>query len=148
MNSRFHYAATERASHQDDLFDNLPEARCVFCGHPPHPDSAGHSFLPDKVTRERFERDICRIRHRDNPQSKAAFKKIKDRLTEAQERVLRVIRNSDNGMTCDEISIVLGVTPNEVSGRCSELKRDGKVVECGRRLTRKGRCTAAVLKAI
>ena len=111
MKNRFHYAATERASHEQDLFD------------------------------------VCANRHKGNTESEAAFRAIKDRLTEAQERVLRVIRNSDDGLTCDEISIVLGVTPNEVSGRCSELKRDGKVIECGRRLTRKGKCTAAILKA-
>jgi len=74
----------------------------------------------------------------------AAFQSIQDRLTAAQQRVLNCIRNSD-GLTCNEIAEKLGLTPNQVSGRCSELKRDGKIHEAGKRLTKSG-CTAAILK--
>ncbi len=89
-------------------------------------------------------KDICESRHKGNPESVAAFQSIQDRLTAAQQRVLNCIRNSD-GLTCNEIAEKLGLTPNQVSGRCSELKRDGKIHEAGKRLTKSG-CTAAILK--
>jgi predicted transcriptional regulator len=91
--------------------------------------------------------DICYTRHKGNTESVATFQAIKDRLTVQQERVLKAIKNSDNGLTVDELCDVLGCTPNEISGRASELKRDGKIRKNGTRLTRRGHA-AAVLVAI
>ncbi len=67
--------------------------------------------------------DICSNRHKGNEQSTAAFHVIKDKISASQERIL-----------------------NAISGRCSELKRDGKIYKSGTRKTRSG-CSAAILKA-
>jgi predicted transcriptional regulator len=91
--------------------------------------------------------DITSNRHKGNPESTEAFQSIKDRLTAQQNRVLKAIRESESGLTVDEIALKLGATPNEISGRASELKRDGKIMKQGTRLTRRGHA-AAVLVAI
>ena len=108
--NRFHYAATERESHQD-LFD------------------------------------VCANRSRGNPESRAAFESIRDRLTEQQERVINAIRQSDDGLTAEEIATKLGTTVNCVSGRCSELKMQGRITTKGRRLTRSGNPAAVLVLA-
>lgn len=91
--------------------------------------------------------DICQNRHRGNPESVEAFQSIKDRLTQAQERVLNCIKQSDNGRTNDEICVVLGLTPNQVSPRLTELKIAGRIERVGTRLTR-SKCSASVWKQI
>lgn len=83
--------------------------------------------------------------HKGNEESRKAFETIRDRLTEQQERVLRAIRASDNGLTAEEIAEKLGTTVNCVSGRATELKIAGKIYKAGVRLTRSG-CSAAILK--
>jgi hypothetical protein len=90
--------------------------------------------------------DITARRHKGNDQSAAAFHVIKDKISASQERILNAIRQMDSGMTVDELSVYFGTTPNEISGRCSELKRDGKIYKSGTRKTRSG-CSAAILKA-
>jgi DNA-binding MarR family transcriptional regulator len=87
--------------------------------------------------------DICSNRHKGNTESTAAFQSIRGRLTAQQQRVLNCIRNSE-GLTCNEIAEKLGATPNEISGRCSELKRNGEIRKSGTRLTRSGN-PAAIL---
>ncbi len=90
--------------------------------------------------------DITARKHKGNDQSTAAFHVIKDKINASQERILNAIRQMDSGMTVDELSVYFGATPNEISGRCSELKRDGKIYKSGTRKTRSG-CSAAILKA-
>jgi predicted HTH transcriptional regulator len=90
--------------------------------------------------------DIAFNRHKGNEQSTAAFHVIKDKISASQERILNAIKSSVEGMTCDELATYFGATPNEISGRCSELKRDGKIYKSGTRKTRSG-CSAAILKA-
>ncbi len=89
--------------------------------------------------------DITANRHKGNEQSTAAFHVIKDKISASKERILNAIRRSD-GLTCDELAVMFNATPNEISGRCSELKRDGKIYKSGTRKTRSG-CSAAILKA-
>ncbi len=91
--------------------------------------------------------DICQNRHKGNEESRAAFDTIKGTLSVQQERVLRAIRDSDTGLTVDEIAVNLGATPNQISGRASELKRQGRIIKAGTRLTRSG-CSAAILQAL
>jgi hypothetical protein len=91
--------------------------------------------------------DITARRHKGNPQSVAAFSVVKERISASQERVLASIKAASAGMTCDELAVQFNATPNEISGRCSELLRDGRIKREGRRATRSG-CMAAVLKAI
>ncbi len=90
--------------------------------------------------------DICARKHKGNEQSTAAFHVVKDKISASQERILNAIRQMDSGMTVDELSVYFNATPNEISGRCSELKRDGKIYKSGTRKTRSG-CSAAILKA-
>ncbi len=94
--------------------------------------------------------DITARRHKGNEQSTAAFHVIKDKITEKQAKVLEVIRwfSSGNcqGVTAEQIADELQTTVNAISGRVSELKRDGKIYKSGTRKTRSG-CSAAILKA-
>ena len=94
--------------------------------------------VTDKSTAAPPTQDICENRHRGNPNSEEAFHAIKDRLTEQQNRVLKCLRDRPEGLIAEEIATILGCTVNEISGRCSELKRMGKVRTNGRRLTRGG----------
>ena len=91
--------------------------------------------------------DVCSNRHRGNAESEAAFQSTKDRLSVQRERVLKAIRDSDSGLTAEEIAMVLGTTVNAISGRCSELKMAGRIYKSGTRVTRSG-CSAGILKAI
>ncbi len=91
--------------------------------------------------------DICRRRHRGNEQSVQTFETaMKHRISAQQNEVLSFLRKYPEGLTCDELSVIMGVTPNQISGRFSELKRDGKIYKSGTRKTRSG-CSAAILKA-
>ncbi len=91
--------------------------------------------------------DICRNRHKGNPESTQTFETaIKHRATEQQQRVLKCLRDRPEGLIAEEIAGILGVTVNMISGRCSELKRIGKIYKSGTRKTRSG-CSAAILKA-
>ncbi len=90
--------------------------------------------------------DICLNRHKGNEQSTAAFHVIKDKISHEQTKILVLIAGYPNGITVDEIAERYQKTPNQVSGRVSELKRMGKIYKSGIRKTRSG-CSAAILKA-
>ncbi len=90
--------------------------------------------------------DITARRHKGNQESRLAFNAVKERIGATQERILQSLRVNTAGLTCDELAVMFGATPNEISGRCSELKRDRKIYKSGTRKTRSG-CSAAVLKA-
>ncbi len=104
------------------------------------PTLANKTFLTEVV-------DICARKHKGNEQSTQTFREaIRHRITEQQDRVLKCMRRYPEGLTCDELSVILGVTPNQISGRLTELKRDGKIYKSGTRKTRSG-CSAAILKS-
>lgn len=90
--------------------------------------------------------DICERKHKGNPESVSAFNVVKEKMSANQERILDAIKRSPDGLTCDALAVIFHATPNEISGRCSELKRDGKIYKSGTRKTRSG-CSAAILKA-
>ncbi len=90
--------------------------------------------------------DTCARRHKGNEQGTAAFHVIKDKISHAQACVLETLRDHPDGMTSEEIADDMNTTVNVISGRCSELKRDGKIYKSGTRKTRSG-CSAAILKA-
>lgn len=78
--------------------------------------------------------DICARRHRGNPRSKAAFERLKPDLQGQREKVYRaVLEAGQDGLTCRELAKRWGVGMNQVSGRFSELKRDGRVKVVGER---------------
>ncbi len=90
--------------------------------------------------------DITARRHKGNEQSTAAFNVIKDKISNEQLKILVLISGYPDGITVDEIAVRYQKTPNQVSGRVSELKRMGKIYKSGTRKTRSG-CSAAILKA-
>jgi len=86
--------------------------------------------------------DICENRHGGNHESVSAFQSTpEDERRFMRERIYRyALRKGDAGITTDEISMKAGLAPNCISGRISELKRDGLLVETSRhRKTRLGR---------
>ena len=96
----------------------------------------------------RTQTDISKNRHGGNPESENAFKKISPRLPERRKIVLSLIRNAGSkGLTTLEASELLKTTPNAISGRFSELKRDGLIEKIGTRKTPSG-CSAAVYREV
>lgn len=79
-------------------------------------------------------------RHRGNAESRDAFEAIKGKLPAARARVLEFVRSrGEQGATTDEVAAAFGVGANVVSGRLSELKRDGLLVPtANKRVTRNG----------
>lgn len=85
--------------------------------------------------------DICENRHGGNRESVEAFKsKSPNQRIRQRHAVLDFVKSCGYyGATTDEVAFHFSTTPNAVSGRMSELKRDGLLIETGRRrLTRTG----------
>jgi biotin operon repressor len=85
---------------------------------------------------DKKEDDICRRRHKGNQFSEAANptteSKSRDRL-----RIVLYLRDN-GGHTAEEVEAALGLGRSTVSARMSELKRDGMLVQTGRRPTSTG----------
>jgi hypothetical protein len=91
--------------------------------------------------------DICANRHKGARTSVEAHKRIRGGLQARREAVYAMIEKSwSRGITLDEVAFLTDTTPNAISGRFTELARDGRIVKCGRRKTRSG-CSAVVWKA-
>lgn len=76
--------------------------------------------------------DICTSRHQHNSHSQAAFQQIEPTLPEWRKKVLAFVRScGQQGATSKEIAAHFGKTINELSGRRSELLRDGFLRETG-----------------
>lgn len=79
-------------------------------------------------------KDICQRKHQGNEESVAAFERASNAMPKQRAEILRLIRNAENrGMTCKEAAEALKVGMNHVSGRFSELKRDGQIAKQGTR---------------
>lgn len=79
-------------------------------------------------------RDVCRNRHGGNANSRAANARLAPVKTKQREEVFRaIILAGDAGLTCKELAAVWGVDMNKISGRFSELKADGRIVQVARR---------------
>tara|TARA_R100001244_G_C5140148_1_gene127695 strand:- start:208 stop:516 length:309 start_codon:yes stop_codon:yes gene_type:complete len=86
-----------------------------------------------------METDICRNRHQGNPQSEAAFIKIRCDIPFRRGLCLVLIHNAGSkGLTVHELAKLLETTPNAVSGRLTELKREGLISKIGTRPTPTG----------
>ena len=102
-------------------------------------------FAAGGAAAQRAVNDICENRHKGNAESNAAFKVVKAGLTLKQSVVLKFIAQcGEIGATTDEVAAHFNSMPNEISGRMSELKRDGKIRADGRRRLTRGGCMAAV----
>jgi FixJ family two-component response regulator len=88
-------------------------------------------------------KDITANRHQGADTSVQAFRQIRETLSERQQKVLTAIERADpaKGLTCDELAHDLNVSPNQISGRFTELKKRRLIRSIGRRLTAQG-CTA------
>lgn len=79
--------------------------------------------------------DICASRHGGNEQSQAAYERIEDGLPAARQACLDLIRSRGRlGATAKEVAERLGKPLNAISGRLSELKAAGLVVDSQMRL--------------
>lgn len=88
--------------------------------------------------------DLCANRSRGNKESAAAHEKVVSIKTQMHERIMRLAEvRKEYGITVHEVANAFGKTPNQVSGRLSELKMVGKLKES--ELTRRG---ARVLVAV
>lgn len=90
--------------------------------------------------------DICANRSRHNPESAAANRKVHGSKEAQRERVYRIVAaRGYDGATCDEVAAAMGVAPNQISGRISELKIMGRLLKTNRRRFTRNLNTAAVL---
>src|SRR5690554_1345755 len=91
-----------------------------------------HAAMPAAVR----ERDITAGRHRNAPTSVLAQQARASSAAEQRAQVLQAIREAGPaGLTVDELSARWNRPPNQLSGRCSELKAEGHLQEAGRRRT-------------
>lgn len=111
-------------SHQPRLFDTGPDQRPQF-----------DFTLPD----------VCANKHGGNENSAAAYADTPQRKRDAdRETIIGLARAAGpEGITCEEACDAMKTTPNVISGRFSELVRDGVLKRDGKRRTRSG-CWAAV----
>lgn len=95
-----------------------------------------------------IDRDICENRHGGNLESAEAYYSTPDEHRRRQRAVIQSFAklNGSHGITTDEVAQYLSVPPNSVSGRLSELKRDGLLVETkNRRPTRMGKMARVLI---
>jgi hypothetical protein len=93
------------------------------------------------------ESDTCANRHKGAPTSVQAHKRIRGGLSARREAVYSMIKECHlTGLTCDSLADFWKINPNSISGRFSELARDGRIEKFGTRKTRSG-CPAAVWRA-
>lgn len=89
------------------------------------------SFFPGW---EAAERDISARKHQGNPLSEEAFERLRPSLPAQRAAVLEYIRSrGELGATSKEVAGYLARALNCISGRLSELKRDGDIVGTERR---------------
>jgi hypothetical protein len=68
--------------------------------------------------------DICRNHHGGNSESNAANEGT-DKRRDSKRIVDALLNVGWRGLTCDELEVVLVMSHQTCSARCSELKRDG-----------------------
>lgn len=86
--------------------------------------------------------DITAGKHKGNTESREAHNKIVNKAKQQRAEVLGLISRHD-GLTMKEVSVLMDIPFNAVSGRGSELKAQGRVYKTGE--VRDG---SAVLKAV
>lgn len=72
--------------------------------------------------------------------SEAAAERLEPSVETLRGTVLRAISNSPQGLTCDEVEVLLALRHQTASARCRELELLGWLVKTdGKRVTRSGR---------
>lgn len=93
------------------------------------------------------ERDPTANYHGGNPFSVAAHAAAKEGKDALRRAVYDLIAAASEGLTCDEVEVVLGRSHQSVSARITELKAQGRIVVAGRRPTRTGSPAAVYVAA-
>jgi hypothetical protein len=92
--------------------------------------------------------DICEANHGNNPNSVEAHASIVDSKRGLQGQILAFLAwRGALGATCEEIEEQLGLSHQNASARCSELKKSGAVVVSGTRPARSGRSASVLVVA-
>jgi hypothetical protein len=101
-----------------------------------------------KVITELPHTDITEKKHKGNAFSRAANPTDEDKLRDMAAMFDYIFGTGVTGCTCEAAYLAVGLIPQTGSGRCSDLKRLGKIVGTGRRgRTRTGR-SAEILIAV
>ena len=83
------------------------------------------------MTKQTTFDDICGRKHGGNACSVDANKRAPKEID--RRRLIELLNEAVDGLTLKEACSAMGKTPNALSGRVSELKRDGLVCVNGRR---------------
>ena len=75
--------------------------------------------------------DICRRKHGGADTSVLAHARVQK--ARDRDEVLNLMRRALIGATLDEIANMLGIAPNRISGRITELKKAGLIRDTGKR---------------
>jgi hypothetical protein len=90
--------------------------------------------------------DITSKYHKNNVQSVAAFNSVKANTCHQRELVFDAIAARSSGYTCDELEMLLGLSHQACSARCTELKAQCRIEPSGLvRRTRAGRLAAVLV---
>lgn len=73
----------------------------------------------------RFTEDPCESRHKGNVDSRTAWEKVSPRRQETYRQILKFYYASPDPISPKEICQMMGVNPNDISGRFTELKEMG-----------------------
>lgn len=93
--------------------------------------------------------DPSASRHKGNTESRAAFASTpEEEFAAVRELIYRLaVKRRKTGITTDEVSVLINRSPNRISGRLTELKKEGRLVKSGRRRMTRLNKTAHVLVA-
>jgi hypothetical protein len=93
--------------------------------------------------------DVCRSKHRGNPESEAANERVSPSKADLRYRILRFFfERGPSGATCEQASIALAIRYTTASAKISELKAEGLLAFTGERGTTSGGSSAALLRAV
>lgn len=90
--------------------------------------------------------DVCAKRHGGVSTSQAAnlrVNKFGDRA-----RILNFLKRFPNGATLDEICVALERTPNQISGRLSEMRMAGLIEKTEQKRATRTTCLASVWRTL
>lgn len=77
--------------------------------------------------------DICKNKHKGNRNSIAANLRALPTKQRVKDLILNILADHPEGLICHEIAEILGKPLNTFSGRLSDLKAEGLIVEVGER---------------
>jgi hypothetical protein len=95
-------------------------------------------ILPERTRKAHRQAhyDICRNRHGGDPASEDVNREIENSGAKNRQRArvyAAIVQTGDNGLTCKELAARWAVGMNTISGRFSELLKDGRVRKTDRR---------------